>query len=417
MYHLPSGLRRKDLSLMFVRCQSTVFAQKHMRAVTKCPRRKRNVRISRVIMHSADQQKEPVSEGLSTFPRRDSYGENARFTVPDSGPVMFMAIADEFDMPALSRRLLKCKTAYGGIETAAHGPVLRVVKPSSNGHTTAETFIFPYGCMVVWGTKVDSDDILSLVIEDALEPRGTPLVDSMEYVCGESGSLRRELITLEARPPGVSKPGAGQGPTRDELAPSLERLAISWGLAQSIKLGAFESAMRTTIENTRHLPEELAHSGQITASKREVSRLMGRLFLDRYCYHLSGDLLITPAFFGEHEQYLPCYRRVERYLEISERGEVLNKRVEVVQELYHLLGDELSHQNSIALELAITVMIAFEILLTLITLAKESVRSVFSACALFFCLIALGWTLWILYRRRRFSKSVSRFPRPRNEHK
>lgn len=172
--------------------------------------------------------------------------------------------------------------------------------------------------------------------------------------------------------------------------------------------------MRTTIENTRHLPKELAYGGQITASRREVSRLMGQLFLDRYRYHLSGDLLITPAFLGEHEQYLLCYRRVEQYLEVTERGEVLSNRVKVVQELYHLLGDELSHQNSLALELAITVMIAFEILLTLITLAKESVRSVFSACALFFCLIAIGWTLWILYRRRQFSRSASRFPRPQN---
>lgn len=331
-----------------------------------------------------------------------------------AGTVIFMAVADEFDMPALSRRLFHCKTEYGGIHITPHGPVLRLNKLTSENTACAEAFVFPYGCVVVWGTYIDRDDFMSLIVEDALEPCAKPVIDTMDYVYGVYGSVKRDVITLEAGTYHDPQSIPPKSINRDRLEPSLERLAISWGLAQSIKLGAFESATRATIENTRHLPEELAHSGHITASRREISRLMGRLFLDRYRYHLSGDLLMTPVFFWEHEQYLPSYRRVERYLEVRERGDVLDKRVTVLQELYHLLGEELRHQNSMALELAITVMIAFEILLTLLTLAKESVRSVFSACALFFCLIALGWTLWRLYRRRRVSQSVSRFPRAQN---
>lgn len=266
--------------------------------------------------------------------------------------------------------------------------------------------MFPYGCMVVWGTQQDSDDFLSLVVEDAVELRPSPAVDSMQYTYGEHGSLKRDVITLEMVVGRVDDDA-------DSLDPILQRMAISSGLAQSIKLAAFESAMRATIESTRHLPEQLASTGEITASRREVSRLMGQLFLDRYRYHLSGDLLMTPAFFWENEQYLPSYRRVERYLELRERGEVLSKRVEVVQELYQLLGEELNNQNSAALELAITLMIAFEILLTLITLAQQSVRSVFSAFALFVVMATLGLVLWRIYRRRRYSKMAMRYPERR----
>lgn len=310
-------------------------------------------------------------------------------------------------MSSLYRRLLRCKNEYGGLNISANGSVLRIGKSLQTQLVLAEAFVFSYGCMVVWGTQQDSDDFLSLVVEDAIELRPSPAVDSMEYVYGENGNLKRDVITLERKRKGVDD--------ADYLDPVLQRMAISCGLAQSIKLGAFESAMRATIESTRHLPEQLAFTGEITASRREVSRLMGQLFLDRYRYHLSGDLLMTPAFFWENEQYLPSYRRVERYLELRERGEVLNKRVEVVQELYQLLGEELNNQNSAALELAITMMIAFEILLTLITLAKQSMQSVFSAFALFLIIATLGLVLWRIYRRRRSSKVATRYPELRRK--
>lgn len=335
---------------------------------------------------------------------------NSRPTKPhiDTGNITFMAIAAEFSMSSLSRRLHRCKNEYGGLKVSANGSVLRLAKLGNAQFELAEAFVFPYGCMVVWGTQQDSDDFLSLVVEDAVELRSSPAVDNMHYVYGEHGSLKRDVITLETRIVGTDDDA-------DYLDPVLQRMAISCGLAQSIKLGAFEAAMRATIENTGHLPEQLASTGEITASRREVSRLMGQLFLDRYRYHLSGDLLMTPAFFWENEQYLPSYRRVERYLELRERGDVLNKRVEVVQELYQLLGEELNNQNSAALELAITLMIAFEILLTLITLAQQSMRSVFSAFALFVVIATLGLVLWRIYRRRRSSKMATKYPERRRK--
>ncbi|CAN8063200.1 unnamed protein product [Agarophyton chilense] len=344
-----------------------------------------------------------------------------------SNTVYFMAIANEFRMASLFRRLLKCKDEYGGIEVNSVGSVLRIVKSEPHLDSLAEAFVFAYGCMVAWGTAKDRDDFVSLVVEDALHLRPVPATDRLKYVYGRLGALRRDIITLKThRRAASSKHNSGEATTSgsnatntgfkdkgskteaDDMDPVLERLAVSCALAQSIKLGAFESALQRTIENTRHLPEELALTGRINASRREVSRLMGQLFLARYRYHLSGDLLMTPVFFREKENYVPTYNRVERYLEVRERGEVLNRRVEVMQELYKLLGDELVHKNSMALELAITVMIAFEILLTLITLAKESVRGVFSACALFACLIGTGWALWMLYSRRRRSAAHNR---------
>lgn len=323
-----------------------------------------------------------------------------------SGTVIFMAVANEFSTAAFYRELLRTEN-QSHVRASPVGAVLRLERNPTPPEALAEAFVFPYGCLVVWGSDDDCEYFLSLVIPHADQPRTVPAVDTMQYRYGTEGKIKRDMITLMADP---NAPATDEShPDTDVLRPELERLAISCGLAQSIKLGAFETSMRSVIENTRHLPEQLASSGQITASERDVARLMGRLFLDRYRYYLSGDLLVTPPFFWENEQYLPSYYRVERYLEIRERGDVLNKRVEVVHELYKLLGDELTNQNSMALELAITTMIAFEILLTLVTLAKDSLHSVFLGCTLFSALSLLMWILWRFYRRRRSSKALKVF--------
>lgn len=316
------------------------------------------------------------------------------------GCVVFMAIANEMSMSTLYRRLLRTE-AQTNVHPSAIGAVLWLVRKDAPADRPCDAFVFSYGVLVVWGgDDVDCEFFQSLVAEDALQLRKIPAVDTMQYCVSPKSttSIQRDIIILTAEAINSMEPDLDAS---ELMKPHLERMAISCGLAQSIKLGAFESAMRSTIEKTRHLPEQLARTGEITASHRDVSQLMGRLFLDRYRYHLSGDLLVTPAFFWENEAYYPAYKRVERYLEVSERGDVLNKRVEVVQELYQLLGEEISKQNSMALEMAITIMIAFEILLTLISLAKQSLRTVFVGFFLFFCLAFLGWLLRRLYMRRR----------------
>lgn len=333
----------------------------------------------------------PFSNSRSQ-PSHRSLSRQQENKLPTSGNVVFMAIANEFSLGTLYRRLLDNEDQFG-IHPSAYGAVLRLERSRPPITRLADAFVFAYGCLVVWGSDEDCERFLSATIDDALQIRSVPAVDSMQYRYGTEGSVRFDVITLTARPENLRG-------TQNELKPHLERMSISCGLAQSIKLGAYESSVRSTIESTRHLIEKLADSGTVAASHQDISRLLGKLFLDRYRYHLSGDLLVTPAFFWENEQYLPSYRRVERYFEVRERGDTLNKRVEVVQELFKLLRDEISNQHSIALEVAITSMIAFEILLTLVTLTRENMRNAFIGCILFLGLAVLSWVLWRLYRRK-----------------
>ena len=82
----------------------------------------------------------------------------------------------------------------------------------------------------------------------------------------------------------------------------LSRLAISHGLAQSVKLGTFESALRKTFNHTKHIPEDLAKHGRISLSRKEIRRKMGELFIERNSINLHVDVLDTPEFFWEYSE-------------------------------------------------------------------------------------------------------------------
>lgn len=144
-----------------------------------------------------------------------------------------------------------------------------------------------------------------------------------------------------------------------------ERLALSHALAQSVKLATFEESVQATIAATRHLPAELAMKGKISASRKDVSKNVGRLFVDRHNVYLYADVLDTPDYFWDYETHEWLYLVAARYLELTHRAEWLFRRLEMVRELYDLLGQELQFKHTSDLEMVIIGLITFEILLTL----------------------------------------------------
>lgn len=94
---------------------------------------------------------------------------------------------------------------------------------------------------------------------------------------------------------------------------------------------------------------------------------MGALFLDRSSINLHVDVLDTPEFFWEHPELEPMYLDVANELDIQNRGQVLNQRLDVLRELFEMLGNELNHQHSSRLEWIIIWLILIEVIITLLT--------------------------------------------------
>lgn len=89
--------------------------------------------------------------------------------------------------------------------------------------------------------------------------------------------------------------------------------------------------------------------------------MRGKLFLVKSTINLKHDLLDTPEYFWESPEVESFYINMRKYLEIDNRVEVLNAKLQVISELLEMLADELAHKHSSLLEWIIILLIAFEI--------------------------------------------------------
>lgn len=252
--------------------------------------------------------------------------------------------ADAYSVDDLSRYLRS-----EGYEPKFYDDVIHVTKKMDDHE--GDIFIFAYGCVIIWGmSEEEEDSILSELKAYQILPFETPISDdSTHFVVGGDTTIieeNDEIIVAENDP--------------------LIKLSMSHALSQSVKLNAFESSIEQTIEKTRYLPTALAKEGKIPLSKRKLSQKLGALFAERNSINLHTDILDTPEFFWRRPRYEPYYLMASQYLDIETRMNILNRRLDVIHELYEILSNELNHRHSSRLEWIIIILIVIEVVLTLL---------------------------------------------------
>lgn len=127
---------------------------------------------------------------------------------------------------------------------------------------TKDVFFTPYGCVVCWGvTEEDEVKILDMIKPHQDDDTSELASDDMAYVHGESSRVKKDVVTLSSEDP-------------------VEKLAVSFALAQSVKLSIFENRIAQTIAETRHIPVHLSESGSIGLSQLDISKQIGALFIE-----------------------------------------------------------------------------------------------------------------------------------------
>jgi len=212
---------------------------------------------------------------------------------------------------------------------------------------TAHLFFFSYGVMVSWGLT-EEEELKAIEDVKGFERENLPYEkDEYEFSYDANFRLQRDEIVLSSKD-------------------VLTKLAVSYGLAQSVKLTFFERTIDKTIVKTKHLPKDLASKGKIFLSRKEISQKIGELFIDRSSVNLHSDILDEPDFFWEYPEYHPLYRDIAKCLDFSTRVSVLNTRLTIVSELLGMLRDQLNHQHSSTLELTIIWLIVIEVVLAVL---------------------------------------------------
>ena len=212
--------------------------------------------------------------------------------------------------------------------------------------TTGEAILFPYGVIVTWGMSYNDLQILMDETSSFLrEPFDTPIVDEFTFCIGkEKYRIHSDHIAITSEDP-------------------LEKIAVSHGIAQSVKLTEFEEKAQQTIDETTYIPKDIARKGSTRLSRKELSKMRGELYLVKSSIHLHFDLLDTPEFFWEYPEFQDIYMETIKYLEVNQRIEVLTKKLNVIHELFIMLSDEQQHKHSSNLEWIIIWLIAIEIVL------------------------------------------------------
>jgi uncharacterized Rmd1/YagE family protein len=209
-----------------------------------------------------------------------------------------------------------------------------------------EAWIFSYGVLVCW--NLENDERLSLIsmLEPIVnEPIARPLSEQYSYIVNETTPFRihHDHLMLD----------------NDD---HMTRLALSHGFAQSEKLGFFEEKSRTVIERNRNLSRELAHTGHISLSRKELSKLRGVLFDTSSDITLNFNLLDTPEFFWDYPEVEHYYKHLAQYLDLESRVDILNRKIATIHALLEMLASEQNHKHSAFLEWIIIVLIAVDIM-------------------------------------------------------
>lgn len=208
--------------------------------------------------------------------------------------------------------------------------------------------IMAYGAVVHWNvSKLDQEKLHQLVLVHAENALATVEEDNFTFALDcPTTRIIEDHIEIESADP-------------------ILLFSLSQGMAQSIKLASFEANAITTINNTSYIPQSLAEKGKISLNRHEIAKIRGQLFLTKSDIILNYDLLDTPDFFWEYPEYEEYYKIAAKYLEISQRTEVLSKKLETIHELFEMLADEQKHRHSSRLEWIIIWLIAFEIGMTI----------------------------------------------------
>ncbi|CEG74335.1 hypothetical protein RMATCC62417_09571 [Rhizopus microsporus] len=222
-----------------------------------------------------------------------------------------------------------------------------------------EMFLFDYGVIVFWGMELKEEQRILKLLESFEEEKLDP--DDVEteelYFYYDNNSQPRiynDIITLR------------------QPSNYLVKLTISHAIAQSVKMTLFERLVDDTINETKYIPQIMAESGNIDMSRAAITKKIGQLFIMRINVNLVSNILDTPEIFWSEPTLEPLYTAMRNYLEISQRVELLNQRVDVISDLLGMLKDHLNSSHGEQLEWIVIWLIGIEIVVAVITTCLDA---------------------------------------------
>ncbi|KAJ1023507.1 hypothetical protein NDA16_003124 [Ustilago loliicola] len=246
--------------------------------------------------------------------------------------------------------------ATGEATAAADAAAKRKRSRFSVDDVVPELFIMDYGTIVIWGMTLQEEKrFLRELRRFEVERLASEDVESedLHWYLADYSRIYNDVITLRRGSSYMTK------------------LSLSHALAQSTKISFFEGIIDNTIESTKDIPQSIAESGKIGMPPAEIMKQIGHLFILRMNIHLVGSIVDSPEIFWRQPDLEPLYSAARSYLEIPQRIDLLNTRVEVLQDMLQLLKDQVTSSHSEYLEIVVILLIMLEIVLGVATMLVD----------------------------------------------
>lgn len=256
--------------------------------------------------------------------------------------------AAEYKMTELVTKLNKI-----GLGPRHFDDVLYVQKEFRQNIDPIDIFFFPFGCVTIWGADENQEKLILQDIDSSLQANQLKEAVSDFIYFNYNKTDEKTFIDEE----------------KNEIILADKsifiKLSISHALAQSVKLSVLERSVSDLIVKTTPIQQELASTGSVSLSKKEISQQIGILFNERYSINLHSDILDTPEFFWRRPSYEPLYLMTAEFQDIQTRQNILNHRLNMIHELYNILSNDLNYKHSTRLEWIIIILITMEVFLSL----------------------------------------------------
>jgi len=187
---------------------------------------------------------------------------------------------------------------------------------SPDAYTVAELFIFSYGVAVFWNfTPNQEKDVLADLTfssTSAVHNQQVLANNNFSHPVPKNAEFGAAGLPLMNRPldeddfeteefhfqydAAAAKPRIYNDMITLRTSDHMVKLAMAHAVAQSTKLSYFEERMQRTMTEAQYVPRRLALEGRLGMSRREVVRLVGRLFEGRVDVNLCKS---NPIEFSE----------------------------------------------------------------------------------------------------------------------
>ena len=141
---------------------------------------------------------------------------------------------------------------------------------------------------------------------------------------------------------------------------------------------------------TSHPCAAQAATGRTDLSEKQISKMIGKIFTESTQVNLHSEILdsarppsvlpsasfarlpfVGPNWLWEDDEHEPAYIALRDHLDVPDRVELLNKRLDILKELLEVLNTQLANSHSSRLEIIVIWLIIAEILVTLLVFFLE----------------------------------------------